>query len=237
MKRCSVCCEEKAFSEFYLAAGHPCAACKECYRRRQKEAKAKRPARAVPPMPPSPTCAKCGVRKSSCEFYRFKDGRRPICKVCYNRQRDELAARRPVIKVTAKKCTTCKIVKPIREFHTHKTSLDRRYARCKTCRGQYTSARRRDPGEGDKWRNNSLRFRYGISLAEYNTMWDAQNGRCAICKRLESEIGSSKRLSVDHNHETGRVRMLLCNGCNSLIGYADEDISRLENAAQYLREA
>ena len=64
-------------------------------------------------------------------------------------------------------------------------------------------------------RNAQYKCRYGITIDEYNKMLQVQNGRCAIC----GELPSNKRLCIDHDHNTGAVRGLLCIGCNVAIGW------------------
>ena len=71
---------------------------------------------------------------------------------------------------------------------------------------------------------------YGISLEDYDRMFTRQGGRCRICKRK-----SSRALFIDHCHVTGRVRGLLCNNCNCLIGFARDDPSILMAGSSYLR--
>lgn len=75
---------------------------------------------------------------------------------------------------------------------------------------------------------------YGISAAEYKILYDAQGGRCAICRRA---TGKTKKLSVDHDHKTGEVRGLLCNPCNRYgIGIMARDNPEVfDRAAAYLR--
>jgi hypothetical protein len=81
-------------------------------------------------------------------------------------------------------------------------------------------------------RNQQLRAQYGMSLEDYERMLQEQSGRCAICP---SEVGAKgKSLAVDHCHETGRVRGLLCARCNVGIGMFQDDVSRLRNAIEYL---
>lgn len=70
---------------------------------------------------------------------------------------------------------------------------------------------------------------YGITRKQYEEMVMAQCGLCAICGN--SDI---KPLSVDHCHETGKVRALLCHPCNVGLGLFKDDVSRLENARAYL---
>lgn len=65
-----------------------------------------------------------------------------------------------------------------------------------------------------------LRSRYGITRDEYNAMLEVQDGRCAICGK---EGGGSRgnMLDVDHDHETGKVRGLLCRACNTALGIVE----------------
>lgn len=72
--------------------------------------------------------------------------------------------------------------------------------------------------------------RYGITVEQFNAMLVIQKGRCAIC----GKFNGSKRLCVDHNHETGKVRGLLCDPCNKVLGFAHDDCSVLTNARKYL---
>lgn len=62
---------------------------------------------------------------------------------------------------------------------------------------------------------------------------DAQGGVCAICGNDEDGTGQ-RQLSVDHGHETGAVRGLLCNRCNPMLGYARDSIAVLQAAIEYL---
>lgn len=74
---------------------------------------------------------------------------------------------------------------------------------------------------------------YGITQVEYDLLYAAQGGRCAICRRA---IGKVKRLAVDHDHKTGKVRGLLCGPCNNMLGLvARDDPEVFDRAADYLR--
>jgi hypothetical protein len=83
--------------------------------------------------------------------------------------------------------------------------------------------------------NSRLKETHGITLAEYNKLLILQKGTCAICGSKKSKRKSLGRLSVDHDHVTGRVRGLLCNECNLAIGYMADDPDRLVTAAFYVR--
>jgi hypothetical protein len=77
-----------------------------------------------------------------------------------------------------------------------------------------------------------------LIVSEYDRLLAAQGDRCAICggvQLLLNAHGEPRRLAVDHNHETGVIRGLLCNGCNYMIGCAHDDPTILEAGAEYLR--
>ena len=80
---------------------------------------------------------------------------------------------------------------------------------------------------------------YGISIAEYKVLYDNQKGKCAICEKSENAISSSglKPLAIDHSHQTGKVRGLLCTKCNTAIGLFEEDKRVLKIAGHYLMTA
>lgn len=74
---------------------------------------------------------------------------------------------------------------------------------------------------------------YGLQPGEYEALYEAQGGRCFICRRA---TGKARRLSVDHCHSTGEVRALLCRPCNDLLGHVRDDIETLRRAAIVLRD-
>lgn len=130
-------------------------------------------------------------------------------------------------------CPECENVLDVHLFTSRNSNL---YTYCKECRNKkertrYTSA---------KGRETNLRRNYGITQEQYDLMVFQQGGVCAICKQPETLInGKTKRvqlLAVDHNHETGEVRELLCNTCNYLVGYCDLDRERVKNVLKYLKK-
>lgn len=81
------------------------------------------------------------------------------------------------------------------------------------------------------------RFRkYNLIPEQYDEVFAAQNGKCAICGRIDSGRKTSKDLEVDHNSETKIVRGLLCHNCNTGIGHFKHDAGLLDKAAVYLRK-
>ena len=78
--------------------------------------------------------------------------------------------------------------------------------------------------------------KYGLTIDEYNSMFNAQNGKCAICGSYGDESKPHRKLYIDHNHMTGNVRGLLCHKCNFMIGQANDDTSILQKGIDYLRK-
>ena len=74
--------------------------------------------------------------------------------------------------------------------------------------------------------------KYGISLEDYDRMFEKQNGNCKTCGLPEI----NQRLAVDHCHETGKVRGLLCSRCNLVLGRVEENTETLWNMIEYLKE-
>lgn len=79
-----------------------------------------------------------------------------------------------------------------------------------------------------------LQSRYGLTIEQFDEMVEKQGGLCAICSSPPK--GRWKRLHVDHDHVTGKVRGLLCHACNILLGHARDSGDILQKAAAYLRE-
>ena len=73
--------------------------------------------------------------------------------------------------------------------------------------------------------------RYGITLEDKKQLIQDQNNKCLICKCVFTKINKPH---VDHNHSTGKVRGILCNDCNSLLGFAKENIQILQNSINYI---
>jgi hypothetical protein len=82
-----------------------------------------------------------------------------------------------------------------------------------------------------KRKNSILKYEYGITLDQYNEMFKAQEGKCAICQRHQNEL--TRTLCVDHDHKTNKVRSLLCVTCNTDVSVVE---NRLEEMTKYLNK-
>lgn len=116
-------------------------------------------------------------------------------------------------------------------------------AHCKACNLLKQKERKqRDPSiyRRIEWPSKLKRV-YGITVDDYYRMLENQGGGCAICgTRVPSQRArkyvTTEMFFVDHCHATGKVRGLLCGKCNRGLGYFEDNPSRLEMAASYLKE-
>ena len=128
-------------------------------------------------------------------------------------------------------CMTCGVEKNILEFYMRDKKTGRRHSACKECDKARVKARHQ--ANPERTRNNDLKRNYGITLQEHQEMYKNQNGVCAICKG-EGD-GKWKKLCVDHDHKTGKVRQLLCRNCNMVLGQVGDNANLLEEMIKYLQ--
>lgn len=90
-------------------------------------------------------------------------------------------------------------------------------------------------------RRSHLKSKFGLSLEDFDVLLAKQGGRCAICNALPKErvdkIGRRlPHLHVDHCHQDGRVRGILCHGCNVSLGHLRDDVELLKKMIEYLED-
>lgn len=133
-----------------------------------------------------------------------------------------------------RRCTACGEVKYLSEGFDRKPGCAGGYGTmCKACRNAYNRVRyaRSDKSAYHEYtRSAHLKRKYGISPAQRTLMYVQQNGCCAICKMPVAY----DMMDTDHDHATGRVRGLLCRGCNSLVGYVETRGHLLSAVMEYL---
>lgn len=136
--------------------------------------------------------------------------------------------------MTTKICVKCKEEKDIDLFYRASDKNNERHIYCKACKKQYDAERKER--YADTTMNSYYLRTYGISLNEYNDMLVKQNYVCLICSNQETTKHGDKviKLSVDHNHITGKVRGLLCKKCNAAIAMYNEDEDIIQRAIDYL---
>jgi len=169
------------------------------------------------------TCTKCKVKKDTSEFSKDKrriDGLQLSCKEC---RRNYYLDHRE---------------KTIAEAYTyrqaHKEEIAKNKRRYEKEHKEEIAKRRKAYREENMelFREREYLYKYGITLQQKYEMWESQDARCLGCKK---EVDINK-IHVDHNHDTGEIRGLLCTQCNSIIGLAYENIQTLLSLVEYLRE-
>ena len=146
-----------------------------------------------------------------------------------------------------KTCSICKKEKELDKFYKDGTRKDGYDHRCKECTKernntpnikkskQEATKKQNAKRKGKRW-GYHLSKTYGLREEDYFKMYKEQNGCCLICKLPEDKEKHYGKFVVDHDHSTGKVRGLLCNHCNVLLGHAKEDVRILENAIEYIKE-
>jgi len=161
-------------------------------------------------------------------------------------------------------CTECSVEKEISEFYKVPRGKFGVMGKCKECIKKYQKDYHSEhPEKKQKYRNENkniirerninyhinnpeakkrqaLKRTYGITLEQYNKLFESQNGVCAICGKPETDTNNRTnkviQIAVDHNHQTGNVRGLLCGKCNRMLGLVDDKIEVLIKAIDYLKE-
>ena len=161
------------------------------------------------------SCRGCLVAKDESEFYKNranKDGLFSVCKNCH-----------------ASRCKEWKRANPERV-----AAIQLRWDRANPDKRKANNTRWAS-NNLDKYRTIrrgvELKYRYGITLSDYDALLESQGGVCAICGGAER---SGRPLYVDHCHATGKVRGLLCNLCNKGLGHFRDKVSTVLLAASYL---
>jgi hypothetical protein len=152
-------------------------------------------------------------------------------------------------------CSKCKQIKPETAFRVRP---DRprgrgRWSACRDCERAYATSEHGRKLSQQRTRKNIQKLRetniaalrrrerdgnlkrlYGISATDYDKLLTLQHGVCAICKQ-QPQNGRGGKLHLDHDHTTGKIRGLLCHGCNIGIGNFKENPYVLANAIQYVQ--
>jgi DNA-directed RNA polymerase subunit M/transcription elongation factor TFIIS len=170
----------------------------------------------IPPNPTDKLCTSCKSWKPLSYFgkhTRRKDGLRGNCKECERKLLKEYSKKRRGIDT---------------QYGNHNIKIIRKSTRIALRQFLY----RENIFEVSRWYSNRLMKKYGMTLDDYHSMLESQNFSCKIC-------GSNKkfyRLAVDHCHKTGKVRGILCQGCNGFLGHARDDVSFLQKMICYIQD-
>ena len=152
--------------------------------------------------------------------------------------------RPPRTDIDPRKCGRCKEFKPRSDFYSDKHKPAGISSYCRPCDLEYRREYRKAHAAAlrvneARWRAKNpthtrrkmLARQYGLSEDQFQAMLSQQGGRCAICHTAD---WGKRAAHVDHDHETGEVRALLCRNCNSGIGMFKDDPDLLYAASEYL---
>lgn len=186
-------------------------------------------------------CRDCGELRPVVEFAKNRNSRDGYAFYCrtHARRRHQVSRdkrygipsrRRPpgdvVIPTGHKWCPDCDQVLPLEMFGRNAGASSGTGTYCKPCHNA-RGRRSRELVGGE--RTYHLRRRYGITAADADAMLEAQDGLCAICR-------AAPAAHVDHDHESGAVRALLCFNCNGGLGQFKDEPAVLRAAADYVEE-
>ena len=139
-----------------------------------------------------------------------------------------------------KQCSKCKKELYIGEFHKQSESKDGHDSQCKACKNKHHRLANKKKLEMHDALEQHLKYKYKITYDEFEKTWNNQNGCCAICldELPDLMVYENRRrgYSIDHNHETGEFRGILCLTCNTMIGMSKDSVFVLERAIKYLYE-
>lgn len=196
-------------------------------------------------------CPKCGETKTPAQFYVSKnrpDGLSSYCRRCQVGDSKSRYSAHPRWQAPKgmKWCPGCKDTLPLDFFGKNRSNPDGLQQYCKPCAvAKVTASRYKNPASHRRsskvWReanpgrraDNHAKWKYGMAHGTYASMLEAQKGLCAICG-TDKPGGLSTRFHIDHCHDTGAVRGLLCTNCNTGIGQLKHSIPFLEKAKRYL---
>lgn len=194
-------------------------------------------------------CPGCNAEKTIAEFSpdrERRDGLQTYCRLCRQQQAKSIRLRRrtsqrPLPPSGHKRCLSCRKTLPVHQFNRDNNQADGLSHNCRPCASnlirQWRAKKKSQGIIAALYRRHHLKSKYGLTVDEYEAMLAAQGGRCAICGQRETtpRLGKVRNLVIDHDHETGKVRGLLCSTCNMGVGLFQESPDILETAADYLR--
>ena len=165
-------------------------------------------------------CPRCGESKPLAEFGKGTSYCKP-CKRDYDREyyKKNHERRSEYMKEWRKKNP---------EYREHRREYRRK--NLEHCREKDRERYKKNPR---RHRNKQLKCMYGIALDEYEDMLGKQDGVCAICGEVCS---TGNNLCVDHDHDTGEVRGLLCQRCNMELGFVEKNLTRMTEYLQRYRK-
>lgn len=172
------------------------------------------------------SCSRCHTAKPLDAFHRRYDGHVAACKECVNaRNRERRKPSERTLRLRydheteTKICSRCGERKSFHDYSKRSNRNGAPQAYCKACDVKY-----------------QREYRYGLSDEDWQRMWDAQSGLCASCAD-PLDANDPHGCNIDHCHDSGGVRGLLCLPCNLALGHLKDDEQRILALLDYLRSS
>lgn len=167
-------------------------------------------------LPEYKVCKGCQLNLPADSFYKSKRGGKHLylssyCKRCHQDRNKETSKR------------------------WHQRNHERDAAKARECYKQWC-LRHPETLRSKGWKDH-LKQKYGITLEQYNGVLQQQEGKCALCKKTPEGSGRKGQLVIDHDHQTGTVRGLLCYSCNNMVAYIEKYPELLSQIKPYLELA
>ena len=133
----------------------------------------------------------------------------------------------------SKICTRCLVEKPLSEYHSKKkrNGDPGKMSRCRSCECEVKKLKYNP----EKQRRQVLKKNFDLTPEDYESILSAQGGSCAICGTTNFLYSRGKRPHIDHCHQSGKIRGLLCGHCNIGLGQFFDNVALLGNAITYLK--
>ena len=177
------------------------------------------------------TCNKCGESKDLRFYSKIKENNsyRNTCTQCRSNSKTSRFKQQDIVLSLhlqgLKECITCKILKDLTEFHKNKNTRFGLSSNCKSCSLDHRI----------NYKDRLLYRKYSLEVGGFNIMLEKQRNKCLICENVFGNSSGTKAV-VDHCHNNGIVRGLLCGQCNKGIGTFKDDTNILYNAIIYLQK-
>ena len=127
-------------------------------------------------------------------------------------------------------CTKCGVEKPREEYYKRNNRKSGCWSECKTCFVERQMKRYHE--NPDLINDQRAASKYGTTLEHIQQLREDAQGICSCCGR--EGLHHHKRLVIDHDHATGKVRGLICSKCNTVLGLCGDNIGTLKNLIEYL---
>lgn len=222
-KYCQTCGRHESEFDKWDSGSNGALKCRECGNQYRKEYKRKHRVKKK-------RCCRCNKTKKYEEYVKLTKGHTRICISCYKKGVAQLEqVRFSSIGTTGNMiedgyylCNICDNIKPLKAFYKNSRNKSGVKSSCKSC----SKIRERE---------KKLKYTYGLSLEDYNSLYELQDGNCAVCKNSLKK--GTNDCSVDHDHETEEIRGLLCNTCNRALGMLNDNKQTLYSAIRYLKNS